>query len=56
MKAFYENPELEIVEFEIEDIITTSAEGNTETTQGNLNDIFDVQIPDNTDPGWGDIT
>ena len=55
MKAFYQNAELETVEFETEDVITTSAGGNTEATQGNLNDIFDTEIPDNTDPDWGGI-
>lgn len=48
MKAFYENPEMQIVEFEVEDIITTSS---TEVSK-DLNDIFGG---DNTEPGWGDI-
>lgn len=54
MKAFYQNPEMEIVAFEIEDVITTSSESSTPSDggQGNLNDIY---IPDNTDPNWGDI-
>ena len=32
MKAFYENAELEIVEFEVEDVITTSYFTTTGTT------------------------
>lgn len=43
MKAFYEIPELEIVAFEVEDIITTS---------GDLNDIFQGS---NTEEGWSDF-
>lgn len=40
MKTFYENPELEIVRFEIEDVITTSSfeDGGA-----------------NNEGGWGDV-
>lgn len=40
MKAFYEIPEMEIVAFDAEDIITTS---------------FDPNPGPNTDDTWGDI-
>lgn len=43
MKAFYENPELEIVAFEVEDIITTS---------GTLEDIFGGS---DNDDSWSDF-
>lgn len=40
MKTFYENPELEIVRFEIEDVITTSSMGDDGA---------------NEEGGWGDV-
>lgn len=52
MKAFYEIPELEIVEFEVEDIITTSVGGvDPDVTEP----TSIVNNGDNLDEGWDDV-
>lgn len=42
MKTFYENPEMEIIRFEIEDVITTSGG-------------WDSDVGGNDDKTWGEV-
>lgn len=49
MKAFYENTEIEIVEFDVEDIITTSAE--TMGTMFDAGEGGDIGDGDSSDIG-----
>lgn len=53
MKAFYENAELEIVEFEVEDVITTSGDPINPDVTEPTTPIVDNGA--NLEEGWEDI-